>query len=195
MRVLVIEDNEHRRKFFHEFLKDNDIEMVATVAEALRYLNSSKYDLIYLDHDLANHDLGIEVARKVQSTLNAETKVIVHSMNIAKAKEIVKILPSALIQPFIELYRKSLASILCLFETEQAKEDFLQLCRDYYGERVKQESGEQAKLSVQNSRRAEIHNQIMEIVEKLSLYSEIPMPSPSQVESMIMNYFESSTET
>lgn len=147
-----------------------------------------------LDQDLAGYGQGVEIARRLKSTLYAQTKVIVHSMNIDKAKEIVKILPSALIQPFIELYRKSLASILCLFETEQAKEDFLQLCRDYYGERVKQESAEQAKLPVQNSRRAEIHNQIMEIVQKLSLYSEIPMPSPSQVESIIMNYFESSTE-
>lgn len=117
-----------------------------------------------LDQDLAGYGQGVEIARRLKSTLNAQTKVIVHSMNIDKAKEIVKILPSALIPPFIELYRKSLASILCLFETEQAKEDFLQLCRDYYGERVKQESAEQAKLPVQNSRRAEIHNQIIEIV-------------------------------
>jgi DNA-binding response OmpR family regulator len=49
MRVLVIEDNEHRRKFFAEFLKGDDIDMVETVPDALKTLDSSKYDVIYLD--------------------------------------------------------------------------------------------------------------------------------------------------
>lgn len=189
MRVLVIEDNEYRRRFFLELLKGHEVETALTATEALAKLQSTTYDVIYLDYDLDNNEKGIEVARKLPATLNSNSEVIIHSMNITNAKRIQRILPYARIYPFAEMHKKSLASLLCLFGTERAKENFLRLCREYYGERVRQEAAEHAGQPVTGSRRAEIHNQIMEVVQKLYLRSNDPMPSRKDVGVMIMEYF------
>lgn len=82
-----------------------------------------------------------------------------------------------------------LDNVLDLFGTEVAKQNFLTLCKEYYGERVNQEAAESAGLPVPNSRRAEIHTEIMRIVQKLFLQKKDPMPSRKEVGLMIMEYF------
>ena len=82
-----------------------------------------------------------------------------------------------------------LKDVLALFGNENAKLKFLSLCKEYYGERVRQESGESAGVAVTNSRRAEVHTEIMKFVQKLFLSTKDPMPSRKEVGMMIMDYF------
>ena len=82
-----------------------------------------------------------------------------------------------------------LKDILVLFGNENAKLKFLGLCKEYYAERVRQEASEDAGVAVTNSRRAEVHTEIMKIVQKLFLSMKEPMPSRKEVCLMIMEYF------
>ena len=75
----------------------------------------------------------------------------------------------------------SLRAILAAFGTEQARQRFLDLCRDYFGERVRG-----------GTRRAEFHNAIMETYSRLRLQmpSEVvPLLTRKEVGNAIMDYF------
>lgn len=82
----------------------------------------------------------------------------------------------------------TLEYLLSLFSTEATKNNFLLLCKEYYGERLRQEAMNTAGGIAYNSKRAEIHNQIMEIVQKLFLRTQDIMPSRKEVGVMIMEY-------
>ncbi len=88
-----------------------------------------------------------------------------------------------------------LQDIITLFGNETARLKFLELCKEYYAERVKQEAGESAGIPVRSSRRAEIHTQIMVIVQKLFLSRKDPMPSRKEVGVMIMEYFRTEMDS
>ena len=83
----------------------------------------------------------------------------------------------------------ALKDILDLFGTESARQNFLGLCKQYYAERVRQEAAESAGIPVPDSRRAEIHTEIMKIVQKLYLQRKEPMPSRREVGVTIMEHF------
>ena len=89
----------------------------------------------------------------------------------------------------------NLKFILDLFGTEPARQNFLGLCKQYYAERVRQEVAESAGIPVPDSRRAEIHTEIMEIVQKLYLQRKEPMPSRKEVGLMIMEYIRQQSST
>lgn len=76
-----------------------------------------------------------------------------------------------------------------MFSSVSARERFTVLCHGYYTERVRQEAAEQAGVPLPHSHRAEIHNQIMEIVQKLFLRSQDRMPKRKEVGNMIMDHF------
>lgn len=76
-----------------------------------------------------------------------------------------------------------------MFGTEEARQKFLHLCSEYYGERIRMEAAEQIGEPVLISKRAILHNQIMQIVQKLFLRSQNPMPSRREVGDMIMEHF------
>lgn len=82
-----------------------------------------------------------------------------------------------------------LDDLLQQFGTDKARDRFLDLCRQYYAERSHHEALEQAGLPFEGSRRAQIHNAIMEIVQKLSIHSGRHMPSRKEVGEMIMEGF------
>ena len=82
-----------------------------------------------------------------------------------------------------------LDDILRMFGAEKARQNFLHLCNEYYGERIRMEAAEQIGEPVLNSKRAIFHNQIMQIVQKLFLRSQNNMPSRQEVGNMIMEYF------
>lgn len=86
----------------------------------------------------------------------------------------------------------SLENMLRLFGNKEAQDNFLVLCREYYGERVRQEVADAVGLPVANSHRAQVHTEIMKIVQKLFLQNKDPMPSRKEVGLMIMDYFRSS---
>lgn len=76
-----------------------------------------------------------------------------------------------------------------LFGTEFARNSFIELCKSYYYERARQEALDEAGQAAFNSKRAEIHNQIMEIVQKLYIPTNMVMPSRKEVGKMIMEHF------
>ena len=76
-----------------------------------------------------------------------------------------------------------------MFGSETAKQNFIKLCSEYYGERVKQEAAESAGIAVPNSWRADVHTEIMKIVQKLFLSWKDTMPSRKEVGQMRMEYF------
>lgn len=86
-------------------------------------------------------------------------------------------------------YAMTLEDTLRLFGSEPAKQNFLNLCKEYYSERVRQEAGETVGIPVPDSRRAEVHTEIMKIVQKLYLQRKDSMPSRRDVGLMIMEYF------
>ena len=82
-----------------------------------------------------------------------------------------------------------------MFGSEAARQDFINLCKEYYGERVRQESGKSAGVAITSSRRAEVHTEIMKIVQKLFLSRKEPMPSRKEVGLMIMEYFRTKMDS
>lgn len=80
-------------------------------------------------------------------------------------------------------------NLLNLFGTEPAKNNFTELFKSYYYERARQEAMDEAGQASFNSKRAEIHNQIMEIVQKLYIPTNMVMPSRKEVGKMIMEHF------
>jgi CheY-like chemotaxis protein len=90
--VLIVEDDDERVVDFRNWLAHPDIRLlhVKTGDAALRCVETDRYDLILLDHDLdLQHPMGRlgsvngtnVVARLVASRANRETPVIIHSMN------------------------------------------------------------------------------------------------------------------
>ena len=109
MKILVLEDNEERIKYFKEHLSEGcDLDIVKTSKEAISKLKESLWDIAFLDHDLGDQvyqeskeDTGFEVAQYLSS--NPErmpAKVIIHSWNAQGALNMKKLLPSAIYAPF-----------------------------------------------------------------------------------------------
>ena len=79
--------------------------------------------------------------------------------------------------------REVLERVMGCLGTQEARLRFLDLCRDYYGQRV-----------VGGPRRAECHNLIMETYVRLRLQAaanEVPLLSREEVGQAIMDYFRS----
>ncbi len=53
--VLLLDDDERRHRWFIKRFKGDDLDVAETVEEAKEFLNSTKYDAIFLDHDLLPH--------------------------------------------------------------------------------------------------------------------------------------------
>ncbi len=82
--------------------------------------------------------------------------------------------------------------ILEMFASEEAKENFIALCRKYYEERSRMKRDHIAGRPTRNPRRTEIHNQIMEIYAKLRLSNDadrFPVYSRKEIGKAIMEYF------
>lgn len=111
MHILVLDDNSYRHDVF-----DGKLDSVATIEHAWSYqdaialLESQKFDLAYLDHDLNDEGLddecgremtGADVARFIAKELDIELRperVIVHSWNPSGASAMVAILRSCGVQ-------------------------------------------------------------------------------------------------
>jgi hypothetical protein len=79
------------------------------------------------------------------------------------------------------------------FWTSDARERFIRLWKQYYSERVRHEALEQAGMPFEVSRRAEIHDEIVQIIQKISLHKSIPMIARDEEGKMILAYSRSST--
>lgn len=109
MRILVVEDNDWRRRAFHRWLRGHELRWARTSQEANSALASSRFDLIFLDHDLdgnvfvssMDRETGSEVARYIRKH-RIDTPVVVHSHNPEGVAYILSLLPNATAVPWGE---------------------------------------------------------------------------------------------
>ncbi|MBK7994365.1 MAG: response regulator [Blastocatellia bacterium] len=94
LKVLVLEDEAYRREMIEPLLEEQKIYWAKDSTEALEMLDIVKFDLILLDHDLANHSCGCAVATRLanKSCLNYGTKIVVHSINTSGIKRMMRLL-------------------------------------------------------------------------------------------------------
>ena len=91
--VLVIEDEESRRKMFRENLNRHPLFM-SDATSGILAVRLKRYDYIFLDHDLgmANELTGYDVACSMYLSVNRYTPVLIHSANIIGVKNITGVL-------------------------------------------------------------------------------------------------------
>ena len=112
MKVFVLEDFDERAAVFVRHFVKHELVFCNNAKMAARILDSIKFDLIFLDHDLedeafvdSNHpNTGHAVAKAIIGTRNRSTPVIVHSLNSSGAARMLEVLGrSAQRIPFHEL--------------------------------------------------------------------------------------------
>jgi hypothetical protein len=97
MRILVLDDMEVRHDGFDRRHPEHRIDHAYDVEEALFYLRTHTYELVYLDHDLApehyigedgSEPTGMDVAIYISKMFKAHrpSQVIIHSWNPAGAE-------------------------------------------------------------------------------------------------------------
>jgi CheY-like chemotaxis protein len=106
-KVFVLEDAQDRVDFFTEIFGNISYFITAKVDVAIKALNETQFDLIFLDHDLEELELiedspkvinydkrtGLNVARVLRDTINCETPCIIHSLNPVGASNMLKAHP------------------------------------------------------------------------------------------------------
>src|ERR1700682_5293871 len=106
-RVLVVEDDDVRRSWFERQFAQYERDVTDQAAVAIQWLAQRDYDLIFLDHDLAEeHYLevmaddgltGYVVAAWLAENPDrqAQAEIIIHSLNYAGSDRMLEVLQSA----------------------------------------------------------------------------------------------------
>lgn len=100
MKIFILEDDPNRMVIFKRMFKGHTIVHVETSDEGIEVLNTIKFDIIFLDHDLGGrqfvdsreYDTGYRVAVSIPQTINKDTDVVIHSYNPAGAKNMENVL-------------------------------------------------------------------------------------------------------
>lgn len=103
MKIFILEDDMERMVYFREWFEDFEIDHAEDAEPAIRMLGSTKYDAIFLDHDLGGKvyvdsgdpNTGFQVAKSIPKGPNADTPTIVHSMNPVGAKNMLSVLTTS----------------------------------------------------------------------------------------------------
>lgn len=105
-RILVLDDDHTRLKAFNQRLIGSVVDCVTTSKDAISKLNEHQYDVVYLDHDLGGNthvpsgeNTGYEVAQHIASMENKPRNIIIHSFNMAGAKNMMSLLHDAVYSP------------------------------------------------------------------------------------------------
>ncbi len=93
IKTFVLEDDGKRANDFLAILPNHSVTICNNAQMAIDILNTIKFDIIFLDHDLGgktfvdpeNPNTGTFVTRKLPETINITTPVIVHSWNAVAA--------------------------------------------------------------------------------------------------------------
>jgi CheY-like chemotaxis protein len=120
IKILIVEDDKQRIRWFKENLIGNSLDIVETAASGIFLCETKKYDVIFLDHDLGgeiyvpseNENTGYQVSKAIANSINSKTPIIVHSHNLSGAKNIHDILKHAELIPFSQLKRMHLKEIV-----------------------------------------------------------------------------------
>ena len=106
MKILIVEDSEDRMMFFKQVFSECHLKFSSNSGEAISLIDKESFDLIFLDMDLEDgFGRGFDVAIRLKKGQNAYSIVVVHSMNIAVAERVGKILPGTQMIPIVELRR------------------------------------------------------------------------------------------
>ena len=107
LKVLIIEDTEERQQVLTSLYRSHAWMLVNTGRRAIMLLNAYDFDIISLDYNLRGELTGADVAKKIKSSRNTATKIIVHSLNPKGVKKILNILPDAVIYPVSKMVRSN----------------------------------------------------------------------------------------
>ena len=104
MKILVLEDDCYRVRFFVEKFGQHDITITENSFDAITHLENEVFDLIFLDHDLGedNGD-GFDVAVYLFDNpwnVNNRAEIIIHSWNIPATKRMLSKISQAIHMPF-----------------------------------------------------------------------------------------------
>ena len=120
MKILIVEDDQQRIDWFEREFKDADVVVVKEAEDGIREVEATKYDVIFLDHDLGgrafveSHDpnTGFQVALAIVKSPNKNTPIVIHSWNPAGAGNMQSILKHAIYAPFSTFTKDILAYLL-----------------------------------------------------------------------------------
>jgi CheY-like chemotaxis protein len=109
MKILVLDDSKTRLQAFRRKLIGHEVVTVETTSEAISWLNSTVFDIVYLDHDLGGKQMvpsgpgtGYEVAKWLEKNPNKKPQnIFIHSFNAPGAQNMKNALPEAIIAPGI----------------------------------------------------------------------------------------------
>ena len=115
MKILILEDDEERIKFFTQLLsKDHTLFFARHVWEAKNIFEKEQpFDMMFLDHDLggrafvdpAEEDTGSGFARYLTKKDLSKTTVVTHTFNSEGARSIQSILKNVKYIPVNELFQ------------------------------------------------------------------------------------------
>jgi len=89
MKIFILEDSVERINIFFTMFNGHNITVSNEAVTANAILDKVKFDIIFLDHDLGGQvyvdseeeNTGFQVAQHLPSTINNNTRVIIHSWN------------------------------------------------------------------------------------------------------------------
>lgn len=127
LKILILEDSNERNNWFGKALIGNLVDFAYTSTQANDYLLKNIYDVIFLDHDLAEEHYvamhavedveligtGVDTAKFIaENKCSPKAQVIVHSLNTVSSQSIFAILQEAGYNvqkvPYLELKQRML---------------------------------------------------------------------------------------
>lgn len=104
MKILILEDDGYRVRFFIERFGNHILKITENSTKAIKYLEKYTFDYLFLDNDLGhNNGEGIDVANFLYNNPtnpNNGAIIIIHSWNSAAIAIIKGKLPNAVSAPF-----------------------------------------------------------------------------------------------
>lgn len=83
--VLVLDDEEYRHSLFRSALVAHRVTHVYTVVDAMDVMRGQKFNTVFLDHDLGDHQLtGSDLVNWMVTEMPVENhpdRVVIHSLN------------------------------------------------------------------------------------------------------------------
>jgi hypothetical protein len=104
MKLLVLEDEGFRIKFFIERFCRHELKITDNSVDAICYLKETSFDYLFLDNDLGKgNGEGVDVAKFLKENSknpNNNAIIVVHSWNVVASAKIKTYLPKSIIAPF-----------------------------------------------------------------------------------------------
>lgn len=108
MKILVLEDNPNRVEMFKSIYGTEELTLCRTYSEFKEAIYTTRYDKVYLDHDLGIDGTGMDAVHLITNqNLQRQADFVVHSMNYPAAERMVEELGlhgyTVAMVPFIQL--------------------------------------------------------------------------------------------